>query len=199
MHHLVDFLKRCLVLAGIGFSICAPACADPVQNATSAVVECRNEINSDARIACYDEAAQALVDALASDTRMADVKSLAVPTEQSADRSNTSSVPDWASAPAPAAQRDTPVTFVSKFLPSSETVASVAANEFVVTVVGVTESFGRFTFTTSDGQVWQQTQNDNVKLPKTFPAEAKIKRQLTGNPRIQFSNVSRSYRVKRIS
>ena len=69
--------------------------------------------------------------------------------------------------------------------------------KFTVTVVRAASFGGKMTFYTDDGQVWHQTQRDAVTLPP-LPTPAKIKKRLTGNPVIQFPNLSKSYKVERI-
>ena len=175
-------MRHLLVLAAIAHASATAAMADPVRDAASAVVECRGEADTQKRLACLDNAAAQMQDALSAPAlaQPAQPTPPAAPPQQTA---QAESSPTWARAP------DIPENVTRESEPS----------EIEVTIVKASESFGRYTFVTSDGQVWRQTQPDRVRMPRNLPTTATIKRRITGNPMIHFPNLSRGYRVERIS
>ncbi len=184
-------VKNIVVAMALGAALCAPAGADVLRDAAEATVKCQAETDAQKRLECLEAATQQLQAALAAPPPVIEAAPVPAPGTVAAATKGpaqqqaavTDGTPVWAKAP------DRPVAG-----PDGE----AEPKEIEVTVVKATESFGRYTFTTSDGQVWKMTQNDRVKLPKEIPAPATIKRKLTGNPMIQFTNVSRAYRVERI-
>lgn len=178
-------MRYLLLFVAIGQISLATASADPLQEAASAALECQAEADPAERLECLDAAARQIGDALQLQPAAAEPAQQALPVAAApaVKESAGKTAPFWARAPAPRPQPEE---------------REAEPGEIHVTVMKATESFGRYTFTTSDGQVWRQTQNERVRLPAELPTPAKIKRRLTGNPSIQFPNVSRGYRVERL-
>lgn len=183
-------MKTYVVALALSAALCAPAGADVLREAAEATVKCQAETDAEKRLACLEAASQQLQAALAAPVAVATASppapvspAIVAPAPVAAEPPEADGTPFWAKAP-------------ERRVVDPD--AEPEPTEIEVTVVKATESFGRYTFTTSDGQVWKQTQTDRVKLPKEMPAPATIKRKLTGNPMIQFTNVSRAYRVERI-
>ncbi len=165
------------VLGGVAVVLAVPnALADPVRDAASAAVECRSLEEPTARLACFDATSAALSQALGP-APTADVE-MAAPAPG----------PSWAEAPAPPPP---PPPQTAKPAPE--------AREFTATIVRITRNgVGRHKFYTEDGAVWEQTQIEEIRPPRSLPAVAEFRRRLTGNPTISFDISNRAYRVRRI-
>lgn len=162
-----------LALAATGL-MALPAVADDLRDAAEAVTACRALPDAD-KAACFDTTSAALADLLAPAI-------VAAAPEDSA--------PEWAKAPEP---KEPEVEKPRK----ARVEEPKQPNKFEVTIVRVGNFGGKMTFYTDDGQIWHQTQQDAVSLP-ALPTTAKIKKRMTGNPVIQFPNLSKSYKVERI-
>jgi hypothetical protein len=183
-------VKHLLVSMAVGALYSGSASADVLRDAAEATIKCQAEADAEKRLACLEAATQQLQAALAEPTPVIDT-SPSTP-------AIAATVPSARNKPQPEASDKTPVWAKAPERPASGPDAEAEPEEIEVTVVTATESFGRYTFVTSDGQIWKMTQSDRVKLPKDLPTQATIKRKLTGNPMIQFTNVSRAYRVMRV-
>ncbi len=164
-------------LGGVLLVLAGPdALADPVREAASAAVECRSLAEPTARLACFDATSAALRQALEPPSE-ADAKTAAPVPE-----------PSWAEAPAPPSP---PPPQLAEPVPE--------AREFTATIVRITRNgVGRHKFYTQDGAVWEQTQIEEIRPPRSLPAVAEFRRRLTGNPTISFDISNRAYRVRRI-
>jgi len=165
------------VLGGVVVVLAGPhALADPVRDAASAAVECRGLDEPSARLACFDATSATLSQALGPAPE-ADLE-VAAPVPE----------PSWAEAPALP-----PPPLTQSAEPAPE------ARKFTATIVRITRnSVGRHKFYTEDGAVWQQTQIEEIRPPRSLPAVAEFRRRLTGNPTISFEVANRAYRVRRI-
>ena len=57
---------------------------------------------------------------------------------------------------------------------------------------------GRHFFTTAEGHVWRQKTPDEIRAPKTLPADVIIYQNITGGLRLKIVETNRSYPVRRV-
>ncbi len=149
---------------------------------------CRDVIDTESRLACFDTASKRLAELLSPAKTVTERDKTfdpdSSPTESPAITATEEGPPIWAAAPQH----------------SIEELNQEKREAFQTTIVRITvNSSGRHSFYTEEGAVWKQTQKDKVVPPKSLPAKAEIRRKRTGNPTIKFIDVSnRSYRVLRI-
>jgi len=164
--------------------------ADPLRLAAEDAASCRELRDPDVRLACLDDAAHRLAEALGSMDQAGrnagdlpigpDAPDAPAAVEPSGEA--TEHPPNWASAPQ---HRD---------IEQAET-----PRRFEATIVRITRNnVGRHRFYTADGAVWEQTQIAEVREPRSLPTVAEFRRKLSGNPTIKFDVSNRSYRVRRI-
>ena len=181
-----------LILLG-GIVVTAPAFgANPLRDAAEDATNCRELREPDARLACFDAASERLAEALG----------MVEPVARSAETetSSTRSAEPVAAEPTTEADDDLPTWAAAPQPRQNETRArGEDPRRFEATIVRITRNrVGRHRFYTEDGAVWEQTQNVEVRPPRSLPAVAEFRRRLTGNPTIKFDVSNRSYRVRRI-
>lgn len=194
------FLMLGAMVAGLAFS--AQAQSPGVDAAMKEVLACQQIEDSAERLACLDyrliqlEKAQALAE-MKGEEAAPETVSTPVATVAETPRSSPSvsqpakvavtepDVPSWAAAPEQ-------VTKVEEKRREKE------PNEFEITIVRVSKgTYDRFY--TDDGQIWEQLlSEDRVEYPETIPFVATVKKKAWGKPVIQFPNLKRTYKVKRI-
>jgi hypothetical protein len=59
-------------------------------------------------------------------------------------------------------------------------------------------NLGRHFFTTAEGHVWRQVEVEDIKAPKSLPADVVLKQNLLGGIQIEILETNRSYGVARI-
>jgi hypothetical protein len=184
--------------------------ATPLTEAARELAECRALSSPAARLACYD----ATVDALASALEPAATEQAAGPVDDPETRSGSVATAATGNADGEEERRAEPSSGArgeSDEAGEEARPAWAAApekdersredsdNRFTDTIVRITRNnVGRHYFHTEDGAVWMQTQIEDIRPPRSLPAEATFRRKLTGNPTIQFDVSNRSYRVRRI-
>ena len=72
-------------------------------------------------------------------------------------------------------------------------------NRFEATIVRITRNnAGRHRFYTEQGAIWEQTQIEEIRPPRSLPTMAEFRKRLTGNPTIKFDISNQAYRVRRV-
>jgi hypothetical protein len=92
---------------------------------------------------------------------------------------------------APAAPRGTPAPVVPA--------APVEPDEFAKQLTRIqVNRLGRHFFTTAEGHVWRQKSPEEIRAPKTLPADVVIYQNITGGLRLKIVETNRSYPVRRV-
>ncbi|MEO1662625.1 MAG: hypothetical protein AAFR51_16665 [Pseudomonadota bacterium] len=72
-------------------------------------------------------------------------------------------------------------------------------DEYATTLTRIQRNkIGRHFFTTAEGHVWKQKQIEEIRAPKTLPAEVTLYQNITGGIRIKIEETDRSYGVQRV-
>lgn len=188
---------KIFVLLVSGVTLTATAQSATVPALFDELVACQAIEEPSQRLACYDPLVLQLavgLQAAAIDPDPAGVEPLAQreaelaaqdeasPQLEPEDESLPTMPPEWARAPEPQAEPDAD--------------GPRAFDGVVVRIVRLNS--GRHLFFTEDGAVWEQTQDVNVRLPASLPANVEFRRRLTGNPAMSFEGTRAAYRVRRI-
>lgn len=219
----MKMLEKTAILAlGAGVLI-ASASAQELRTASENVVACQSVEDSAARLECFETAAAALSAALtlAEPTPVAAATVSptvpAVPIETAVETAATSEIAPAAVSDAPAVaavqqaaatetDTDTP-NIPSSRLPSwiprisfgSDRDVEKEPDEYVTQITRIqVNRIGRHFFTTSEGHVWKQKKIEDIRAPKSLPAEAILSQNITGGIMIKIKETNRSYRVDRI-
>lgn len=179
--------------------IAAPAICEPQQDVLEAIGRCAGVADSQARLACYDQLAPRVKDAIT--TPPLSLNRAPTAEEQQSwfgfDLSNL-----FGSAPA---QQTTPAEFGANKLPETHEKEEAVAQELDSISAGVTDYsytvFGRFIVFLDNGQVWRQIEGDVDratfrKLPKDN--KVTISRGLIGSYNLSINGSARQYKVTRV-
>lgn len=72
-------------------------------------------------------------------------------------------------------------------------------DEYETTITRIqVNRLGRHFFTTAEGHVWKQKKIEEIRAPKSLPAEAILYQNITGGILIKIRETNRSYRVDRV-
>ncbi|MEL6858464.1 MAG: hypothetical protein AAFO74_08770 [Pseudomonadota bacterium] len=72
-------------------------------------------------------------------------------------------------------------------------------DEYATTLTRIQRNkIGRHFFTTAEGHVWKQKQIEEIRAPKTLPADVTLYQNITGGIRIKIEETDRSYGVQRV-
>jgi hypothetical protein len=177
----------------------APAFAEPQQDVVEAIGRCAGIADGQARLACYDQLAPRVKDAIA--TPPLSLNRAPTAEEQSSwfgfDLSNL-----FGSAPA---QQTTPAEFGANKLPETHAKEEAVAQELDSISAGVTDysytPFGRFIVFLDNGQVWRQIEGDVDRATfRKLPKDNKItiSRGLIGSYNLSINGSARQYKVTRV-
>ncbi|MEQ8558309.1 MAG: hypothetical protein RIB03_08330 [Henriciella sp.] len=213
-------LNKFFAVAGISVLLVASANAQEgdLNSAAERTAACMAIEDASARLACFEDAAQGLNEALKSDKTAAPEASAAPAATPAADPRKPEqpeivaepSQPDWAEAPEPEPEAPKQATASTATEDADESTPFWArvfnddgdkdkADQISVSVVRILRNnVGRHFFITSDGQEWEQTVAEKVSPPRSLPAAATIKSSLIGSPKLTFDDgPSGAYPVRR--
>lgn len=202
-----------IVCAGLaGLIVIAPASmGQELNSAAERTAACLEIEAASERLACFENAATALSDALKAPAP-APAPASPAPAPATAAATEAPAQPDapkWAAAPEPepqpapqtasAATEDEDSTPIwARVFKRDESKDQVDQINVSVTRI-MRNTAGRHFFVMDDGQEWEQTMPATVRPPKGLPAAATIEEALVGSPRLTFDDgPSGAYKVRRV-
>ncbi|MFN3212634.1 MAG: hypothetical protein ACE37M_06005 [Henriciella sp.] len=197
-----------LVALGGGLSISA----QDMRSASEKVVACQTVEDATERLACFEAAATELSTLL---TTPAPVQSAAVKPEAPiipaapAESTAAPTTTDAAQAPIQQASAATeesgevPRSRLPSWIPritfGSDRDVEKEPDEFQTKLTRVqVNRIGRHFFTTEEGHVWEQKTPDEIRAPKSLPADVILYQNITGGLRLKIVETNRSYAVQRV-
>ena len=206
------------VSAAVGTS---PAIAQDLRAASEGVVACQSVEDTAERLACFETAAQQLsaaldvpepqiVQAPAAVAPVPPANSAAAPIQQAAVSAPAAPATPGASAAAPVQQASADTADApggGSILPSwiprvtfgSRDDADKEPDEFATQLTRIQRNnLGRHFFTTAEGHVWKQIGIEEIRAPKSLPADVVLHQNVLGGIRIKILETDRSYGVARI-
>ena len=210
--------KSLAVSAVLVGGVAMPAFAQDLREASENVVACQTIEDNLEKLSCFENAATALSAVLSAPVETAEVAPAPAPIEQAAVQSPQAPTPAATEATAPvqmATAETAPETAEQpegpprrRLLPSWVPTVSLSIgggdaveepDYFETEVTRIQRNkLGRHFFTTSDGQVWRQIQIEEIRAPKSLPADATIRQTLSGSIRLEIEDNGRSYPVNRV-
>ena len=196
------------------------AMAQDMRTASENVVACQAVTDSAARLACFEAAATELSIVLATPepAPLAEAApvSPAAPVEQAAvtspevapipgapEPAATAPVQQAAATTTEAAPREAPQSSLPGWIPrvtfGGGRDVEKEPDEFQTTLTRIQRNrLGRHFFTTAEGHVWRQKKPEDIRAPKTLPADIILYQNVTGGLRLKILETNRSYPVQRV-
>ena len=183
---------------GIG-ALIGTAAAQDMRTASESVVACQTIEEASARLDCFEKAAADLSAVLAipapevvaapaapsPNTPVAPMETTvtAGPEEAPEETIKQSSLPSWIPR----------ITF------GSDRDVEKEPDEYQTKLTRIqVNGIGRHFFTTADGQVWRQIKIEEIRAPKTLPADITLFQGMTGGIRLKIEETKRTYAVYRV-
>lgn len=217
---------RLAVCAVAGLSVALPGLAQDMRTASEKVVACQTVIDPVERLACFEAAASELSALLETPIAEAPASSPspvapavpAAPVEQAV--VSAPAAPVQAPAPAVTATAesgdapiqqaatttdtdDAPRSRLPSWIPrvtfGGDRDVEKEPDEFATKLTRIqVNRLGRHFFTTAEGHVWRQKSPEEIRAPKTLPADVVIYQNITGGLRLKIVETNRSYPVRRV-
>ncbi|MEL7032630.1 MAG: hypothetical protein AAGL97_05630 [Pseudomonadota bacterium] len=208
--------KTAIFAIGAGVLI-ASASAQELRTASENVVACQSVEDSAARLECFETAAAALSAALTAPAPEVIATAPATPTAASpnvpaapvetAAAATTSTeqaaVAVETAATTTPADPNVPRSGLPSWIPritfGSDREVEKEPDEYSTQITRIrVNRLGRHFFTTTEGHVWKQRKIEEIRAPKSLPADATLYQNITGGLRIKIEETDRSYGVERI-
>ncbi len=206
-------LAMMVVSAAVGT---CPAIAQDLRAASEGVVACQTVEDTTERLACFEIAAQQLSVALEAPAPQIVPAPAAVAPGSASDGATAPiqqaavSAPGPSAAPAPVQQASNATadgpdggSILPSWIPrvtfGSRDDADKEPDEFATQLTRIQRNnLGRHFFTTAEGHVWKQIGIEEIKAPKSLPADVVLHQNVLGGIRIKILETDRSYGVARI-
>jgi hypothetical protein len=210
--------SACCALVALGASLSVSA--QDMRSASEKVVACQTVEDPLERLACFEAAATELSTLLAApapvQSAAAKPEAPIIPAAPVESVQQAAVEPSIEPAPAEAAQApiqqaavdteessDVPRSRLPSWIPritfGSDREVEKEPDEFKTTLTRIQRNkLGRHFFTTAEGHVWRQIQIEEVRAPKSLPAEVILSQNIMGGLRIKIVESNRSYGVLRV-
>lgn len=202
------------VAAGL---LSAPVFAEDMRSASEKVVACQEIAAPEARLVCFESAAAELSALLAMPAVAEAPSTIAAPSASETELVQQANAAPAVSPSAPAAASEEivqasaaapadapePRSSLPAWIPritfGDNREAEKEPDEFATTLTRIQKNrLGRHFFTTAEGHVWRQIQIEDVRAPKTLPADVILSQNIMGGLRIKIVDTDRSYGVLRV-
>ena len=219
----MKIVSKSLALALLLGTTSGIAVAQDMRSASEKVVACQTIEDAAERLVCFEAAATELSLILSAPAPQAAPAPVAVQPAVPTEQASTTAAPaapapvttTAATAAAPAAQQQvaatTPVAeapnvpksslpaWIPRVTFGSNRDVEKEPDEYRTTITRIQRNrIGRHFFTTAEGHVWKQKKIEEIRAPKTIPAEAVLSQNVTGGIMIKIVGTNRSYRVDRV-
>lgn len=189
-----------VAVSAIGIvAVIGSAAAQDMRTASENVVACQSVEEASARLDCFEKAAadlSALLAAPAPEVVAAPVaanpNTPAVPTE-------TTVAAATEAAPEETIKQSSLPSWIPRITFGSDRDVEKEPDEYQTKLTRIqVNRIGRHFFTTSDGQVWRQTNITEIRAPKTLPADITLSQSIMGGIRMKIEETNRVYAVARV-
>ena len=207
----MKIVSKSLALALLLGTTSGIAVAQDMRSASEKVVACQTIEDATERLVCFEAAATELSLILSAPALQAAPAPVAVqpavPTEQASTTAATATAPaaqQQVAATTPEAEApNVPKSSLPAWIPrvtfGSNRDVEKEPDEYRTTITRIQRNrIGRHFFTTAEGHVWKQKKIEEIRAPKTMPAEAVLSQNVTGGILIKIVGTNRSYRVDRV-
>ncbi len=215
----MKIVSKSLALALLLGTTSGIAAAQDMRSASEKVVACQTIEDAAQRLVCFETAATELSLILSAPAPQAAPAPVAVqpaaPTEQASTTVAPAAPAPTTTTAAPAAQQQVAATTPEAEAPNvpksslpawiprvtfgSNRDVEKEPDEYRTTITRIQRNrIGRHFFTTAEGHVWKQKKIEEIRAPKTIPAEAILSQNVTGGILIKIVGTNRSYRVDRV-
>lgn len=218
----MKLLGKSAGFAVVAASLAIPALAQDMRSASENVVACQDVADAAERLACFESTSAILATLLAAPTPQAAVAPEvpvatfpATPVEQAVapetSQAEQALVAASATVEAPiqqaeaetASETEAPKSSLPSWLPrvtfGNNNDVEKEPDEFATKMTRIQANrIGRHFFTTAEGHVWKQKNPEEIRAPKTLPADVVIYQNLTGGLRLKIVETKRSYAVTRV-
>lgn len=218
----MKIVSKSLALALLLGTTSGIAAAQDMRSASEKVVACQTIEDAAERLVCFETAATELSLILSAPAPQAAPAPVAVQPAAPTEQASTTVAPaapapvttTAATATAPPAQQQAAATTTEaeSNVPKSSLPAWIPRvtfgsnrdvekepDEYRTTITRIQRNrIGRHFFTTAEGHVWKQKKIEEIRAPKTIPAEAILSQNVTGGILIKIVGTNRSYRVDRV-
>lgn len=197
--------KVAVTVIGIG-ALIGSATAQDMRTASENVVACQTVEDALARLECFEQAAADLSAALALPAP-AVVAAPAAPSPAVAaapiETAAVAAEPAATIAPEPTAEENVKQSSLPSWVPritfGSGGDVEKEPDQYQTKLTRIqVNNIGRHFFTTSEGHVWRQKKVDDIRAPKTLPADITLSQNITGGIRLKIEETNRTYGVSRV-
>lgn len=201
---LLDKSACCVALA---FGLALPVWAQDMRSASEKVVACQEIPDSLERLACFEAAAAELSTILATPVPTPAPAVIAEPSIPTApvvaETATDAPAPIQQAAVESDADSDVPRSSLPSWIPritfGSDREVEKEPDEFKTTLTRIQRNkLGRHFFTTAEGHVWRQIQIEEIRAPKSLPADVILSQNIMGGLRLEILESKRSYGVLRV-
>lgn len=201
----MKLLEKSACCAVLAFGLALPVLAQDMRSASEKVVACQEIPDSLERLACFEAAAAEL-----STILTAPVPAPAVIAEPSvvtapavAEAATDTPAPIQQAAVDVDTESDVPRSSLPAWIPritfGSDREVEKEPDEFKTTLTRIQRNkLGRHFFTTAEGHVWRQIQIEEIRAPKSLPADVILSQNIMGGLRLEILESKRSYGVLRV-
>jgi len=200
--------KVALAVIGIG-ALIGSAAAQDMRTASENVVACQSVEDATARLDCFEKAATLLSIAISVPApKMAAEQTPAAPEKAIEQAAISASAPTTTESAATqqtasATNENIPSSSLPSWIPrisfGGDRNAEKEPDEFQTKMTRIqANKIGRHFFTTADGHVWRQKKPEEIRAPKTLPADIILYQNITGGIRLKIVETNRSYAVQRV-
>ncbi len=195
--------KSFLAATGIlALAMSGSAIAQQAPSATDQILACQSIADAGEKLACFEAAAEAMAVEQAAPPAVtqtpAESTIAATPAPTPTQTIAATSAPVATATAEPERRRILPSWIPTVTIGRSDD-KEPEPSTIEVSVTRIQRNkINRHFFTTSDGHVWEQITPETIRGPESLPAEATLRRMLSGSIRLGFPGTNRSYPVVRI-
>lgn len=182
-------------------AVIGSAAAQDMRTASENVVACQNVEEASARLDCFEKAAADLSAVLAAPAP--EMAAAPEPAQQAAVPAAATAAPAAVQQASTSTTENIPSSSLPSWIPritfGSGRDVEKEPDEFETKLTRIQANrIGRHFFTTADGHVWRQKKPEEIRAPKTLPADIILYQNITGGIRLKIVETNRSYAVQRV-
>jgi len=190
--------KVAVSVIGIG-ALIGSATAQDMRTASENVVACQSVEDALARLDCFERAATDLSVLLSAPVpEVVAAPAIASPAVPAAP-TETAIAATTEAAPEETIKQSSLPSWIPRITFGSDRDVEKEPDEYQTKLTRIqVNRIGRHFFTTSDGQVWRQTNITKIRAPKTLPANITLSQGVMGGIRMKIEETNRIYAVARV-
>lgn len=199
----MKLLEKSACCAVLALGVALPALAQDMRSASEKVVACQEIPDSLERLACFETAAAELSTILAAPAPAVIAEPNVPAAPAIAEAATDAPAPIQQAAVDTEADPNVPRSSLPSWIPritfGSDREVEKEPDKFTTTLTRIQRNkLGRHFFTTAEGHVWRQIQIEEIRAPKSLPAEVILSQNIMGGLRLEIVESKRSYGVLRV-